>query len=203
MELDQNSSELDQENTIDWSTVDVDSIPADVISKLSSKQLKGNEFYGQALSDAIERRQELKALRENQVTPSDDVEVKDSGESETVTALRQQVEQLTQMVETTVNSMAQTQTQAFVASLKTKYNLSDEHAEFLTAPSLPEMEAQAKKLASLRGKDFKDDTSGVGDSTNGSDTLKQRIQDRLLGKTDGQSSFDLGLQTKAGGRAIT
>ena len=195
---DNQGTDNDQTGTINWDNFNVSDIPETVIQQLTAQQLKNNSAYSDVLSESISRRKEIKQLKDEMQPPKQGDDSGTDMSNPEIISLQEQLRELTAQV----GALSSNQQDTVKEAIASKYKLTTEHQEFLTGSTTEELEAQAKKLATLRGKDFEDDTTSFGSTQTSLDSLKQRIQDRLTGKFDEQGSFDIGLQKRVGGRAL-
>jgi len=188
---------------IDWATVDVNTIPQDVI--------KGTATFKNVLSESITRRHDLKALRDSVgdtdtppaeedqepgTTPAAETDKKDAPFLARFTALEKVVTDLTTL------QLRAAQSQIRDGVLATA-QLPAEAAAFVQGETADEMTEQAQALSQLLATSLPDPATSPGNpGIPNKDTIGARLKERMLGE-GAVSVFDASLQRNKGGGAVT
>lgn len=169
--------------TVDWSTVDINSIPTEFFNRLDwskvvlpEEAIKSTKQYKDVLQESIDRRKKIRELLEGkeETPPKDEKPTTPSNEKE----LLQQVLQKLQKLEERDSVISR-------QSILQKYKVPDEYADMITDPDLTVMETKAKKFsekvlpALQRSSQV---SAGQGDPINDIEGLAKRLLDKMEGK---------------------
>ena len=198
-----NAQGTTEQSTPNWESVDVGTIPEDLI--------KNSPLYKSLMTETVQRRQTIKNLRselsDNSEDGSTDTETQESSsnsESEPdseVARLRQAVEKLTQRI-------ASEDEQSLRENVAERYALPSELREFIKGDNETDMNESAKTLSELLKKQGVGNASATNAQTTADERtnrFKQAIKDEKARNEDfskAPSIFDMGTQRNLGGGVV-
>lgn len=183
---------------IDWSSVNVDDIPADV--------LKQHPLYREVLAESITRRQtiaQLKAALGDNAPQSgaQPAQPAKQAEDDRLAALQEMVNQLTSRIEQDAKARVE-RTRALAIET---YGIPAELHDMVVGETEDEILARAKKLGTFIVPQPHKGSTPVGNTnsaTNADDELLSKVKARLTG-ADVQNVFAPGVQRTMGGGPIS
>jgi hypothetical protein len=195
------SSEQGQQSNsqvIDWNKVDLASVPETLV--------KEHPAFKKVLGETIERRQQIKTLREQlealegeKPTQQQQVAKPDAANQSDLAA---QLARLSQEMADIRNQTSQSLRADLVKSAIKRNNLPDEAIQFVQGNTQAEIDASAAALVALAGSSGNSSAGNAGGGNASSDNLRRAIQERVRGKGDPiskTSPFDVGIQRQKGG----
>lgn len=156
---------------IDWSKVDPKSIPANLI--------KANPTYAEVLSESIQRRQELKAVKDQIAgtqKPAEQAQTNpnEQGFAKELAEIRAQLAEVTKVA-------SQAGRKALVDQAIEAHNLPSSSAAWITGNTPDEIKAQAAELSKTFLTPNASGSTGAGSVATPQDKIRAAIQARIKG----------------------
>lgn len=160
--------------TIDWSKVDPKSIPESVI--------KANPTYANVLTESIQRRQELKALKDQQAAPkpADNAQPQQQGTND---ALVKQLAEMQAQIKTLSEKADRSSRQGLIDAAVEAHNLPAGAAAWITGTTPDEIKAQAAELSKTFLTPNAGGSTGGGSVATAQDKIRAAIKARIQGTT--------------------
>lgn len=198
--------------SIDWSTIEIpDETLFERLGKVAPDSvpdtlIKGTPLYKDLLAESIGRRQDKKALTEenarlkSQLGNSDEEGESNEGDSNVSHAYEQRLAAMEGLLEKTINSLNSKQEEQEITSLQETYKLRPEDAESLQHVAAEHREAMAKRLAApgFGGDGSNPDNQGKTPQ----DAFRERLQRKIRGEDTDDHPFSIRTQTKIEGGAV-
>lgn len=189
--VEQNENENESNSvTIDWSSIDPEQIPFDVLKKTSA--------YREQRQEAIENRLKAKEVIQN-------IDQKQEQEStDSTDPLMKELNELRQMVQNITQQTEQQKRESLARRVLKENSLpdNDDLITLVTAGDVDEdvMVERVKALQGLRGKPVPPNKTSAGgqEATDALDGIRKRIKDRLSGNYS-ESPFDALTHKRQGG----
>lgn len=181
------------QSVIDWAKMDVTAIPDDVI--------KQHPAYAAILTESVERRKQLAAMKKNETVTPEKVNTNDP--------VMNEILKLAAKIETVTAELATSKLETARNNALTAFGLPPEAMTFLTGETLDEIQAQATLLRTLGANKAANTHNTLDTKTNGmspgnpatgggNEALKAALKARMGGST-GVSAFSPGVQATKGG----
>lgn len=190
------SAQGQQQQAIDWAKVDAKVLPEDVV--------KQSPAYKSLLSESVERRQQIKSLREQLETLEGDAKkpIQQQAPQQGSEEVPAWAKGLIEDVKTLKTATGENARSEMVNAAIAKHNLPKEAHLYIQGSDMASIEASAAGLVPLM-------VAGAGSAGNpgagnasGLDSLRARIQEKVRGNTKpiaDTSIFDVGVQRQKGG----